>query len=593
MNRSIGPWSSLLTISLGLTFLVSPGCDYSGSVSTDGTGGRYTGPVLPNKVGNPAKVTATTKNTRAQRRAADERKAILDSSITLIQRAALQPGGDNFRLAVQKLNQYFEGTESAAYLLNSGTRDYLVRQQLPSAILKNLENPVWDARTDTRHIEDCMMYYGIATRVAGTGENLERVRRVFNWIVQQVQLVPAGTLGAGRLGQAIARPYDVLLRGMATESEGVWAERAWLFMAMCRQLGIDSGLLTYTKGNSVEPRVSTVGGSLERDSLSVDTRKKAKAPVIWICAVLIDDRAYLFDARVGLEIPGPGGHGVATLSEALSDPSILERMSIPAQAPYFTSRASLLTSPTKIGVLIDSSSGYYAPRMNLLQRELGGKNRTILYRDPAEQSDHFTKVLAPHNGEVSLWRLPLEVEFRLFNDAQFVTSIQNSLFFFRPEFPLVYARIKQLRGELDEAVQDYVSFRFAENLPEVNNKKKDRLISKTNQAALDIYATYYLALAQLERNNLEQAELMFRMTLDMLPEPGPNQPYYNMFRWGASANLGRILEARKKPRAAIGYYTQSDPTTQYIGNLIRARDLVWEDPMDPAPDSLPPAPAPK
>ena len=87
-------------------------------------------------------------------------------------------------------------------------------------MLKNLENREWDARSDTRHIEDCMMYYGIANRVAGAGEDLDRVRRVFDWVVRQVQLVPAGSLGAGRLGQAFARPYDVLLRGMATESEG-------------------------------------------------------------------------------------------------------------------------------------------------------------------------------------------------------------------------------------------------------------------------------------------------------------------------------------------------------------------------------------
>ena len=39
-----------------------------------------------------------------------EKAAILASSIELIQRAALQPGGDNFRLATQKLNQFFEGT---------------------------------------------------------------------------------------------------------------------------------------------------------------------------------------------------------------------------------------------------------------------------------------------------------------------------------------------------------------------------------------------------------------------------------------------------------------------------------------------------
>ncbi len=571
--------------------LTGQGCDYSSSLSVDGTGGRYTAPALPSKSGKSARAVASVRGARIAPREAQERKAILDSSINLIQRAALQPGGDNFKLAVQKLNQYFEGTEPAEYLLNSAAREYLAGQQMPPTMLRNLESPVWDAQRDTRHIEDCMMYYGIATRVAGTGEDLERVRRVFDWCVQQVQLVPAGMLGAGRLGQAIARPYDVLLRGMATESEGVWAERAWLFMALCRQLGIDSGLLSYTKGNTVEPMVSRMGGAGDRSVIAADARRRPKTPVIWICAVLIEDRAYLFDARIGMAVPGPDGQGVATVADALSDPAILDRMDLPGQAPYFTSRASLMASPTKIGVLIDSSPGYTAPRMRLLQNELAGKDRAILYRDPAEQRDHFARVLAPHNGAVNLWALPLEVERRLFGDPQFVQSIQNSLFFFQSKFPLLYARIKQLRGETDEAVQDYVKFRFAEKHPEVIDKKK--VISKEDQAALDVYATYYLALAQLERNNLDQAEQMFRMTLAMLPEPAPNRPYYNMFRWGASANLGRILDARKDRRAAIGFYTQYDPTSQYVGNLLRARDLVWDSPMEAAPDPLPPAPEPK
>ncbi len=592
MNRRTGLRIGLSVLGLGLALLAGQGCDYSPEISVDGTGGRYTAPSLPNRKGNTSGANlSAAKVARITPREAEQRKAILDSSITLIQRAALQPGGDNFRLAVQKLNQYFEGTDPAEYRLESTTREYLASQNLPPAMLKNFESPVWDALTDTRHIEDCMMYYGIGTRVAGTGENLVRVRRVFDWVVRQVELVPAGTLGAGQLGQAIARPYDVLLRGMATESEGVWAERAWLFMALCRQLGIDSGLLTYTKGNSVEPVISKSGAIVDRDAVLRALRKQPKSPVIWICAVLIDDRAYLFDARLGLEIPGPGGRGVATLADAISDSSILERMSIPGQAPYFTSRASLLASPTKIGVLIDSSTGYALPKMRLLQRDLSGKDRTILYRDPAQQREHFARVLAPHNGEVKLWNIPLEVQIRLFNDPQFVQSIQNSLYFFRPEYPLLYARIKHLRGELDEAVQDYVKFRFSENHPEVIDKKK--VIAKSTQQALDVYATYYLALAQLERKNLDQAELMFRMTLDMLPEPGPNQPYYNMFRWGASANLGRILEDKKKSRDAIGYYTQGDPTFQYVGNLLRARELVWDDPMAPVPDPLPRAPEAK
>ncbi len=51
-----------------------------------------------------------------------------------------------------------------------------------------------------------MLYSKIAARVAGTGDDLSRVRRLFDWIVRQVQLVPAGSLGTPDLPQAPVRP---------------------------------------------------------------------------------------------------------------------------------------------------------------------------------------------------------------------------------------------------------------------------------------------------------------------------------------------------------------------------------------------------
>ena len=111
---------------------------------------------------------------------------------------------------------------------------------------------------------------------------------------------------------------------------------------------------------------------------------------------------------------------MATLEQALADPSILERMNIPGLAPYSTSRAALLASPTKLGILIDSSPGYFSPKMKLLQRELAGKYRTILFSDPAEQRDHFTHVLGARAGAVALWEVPLQVEARLFTDPEYV-----------------------------------------------------------------------------------------------------------------------------------------------------------------------------
>ena len=146
----------------------------------------------------------------------------------MIQGAAEQPGGENFRLAIQKLNHYFDGTKRAEYQHEEAARGYLLTQ-VPPSVVETLCDRTW-TDPDTRHIEDCMMYYPIARRVAGTGDNLARVRRLFQWVVDQVQLVPPGTLSFGGVPQAYARPYDALIRGMATEAQGIWAERAWLFI---------------------------------------------------------------------------------------------------------------------------------------------------------------------------------------------------------------------------------------------------------------------------------------------------------------------------------------------------------------------------
>jgi len=598
LKRRMNLWSGHAVAVLGLVLLI--GCDYAAPDKNLMTKGVVRPGYIPsssNPKVSPLGSTARSSYSTGPREQ-EERTAILESSITLIKRAALQPGGDNFRLAVQKLNHYFEGTSPTEYRLGSVARAYL-QTQMPPPELNDLENRTWSLR-DARHLEDCMMYYGIATRVAGTGEELKRVRRVFDWAMRQVQLVPAGSLRAERLGQAYARPYDVLLRGMATESEGFWGERAWLFMALCRQLGIDTGLITYTKGDSLERGIPKYAPNLPLETVLLGAKKPTKPPIIWICAALIDDKAYLFDARLGLEIPSPDGDGVATLEQALTDPVVLERMNLLGQTAYGTSRASLLSSPTKIGILIDSSPGYFSPKMKLLQGELAGEHRAILYRDAAEQRDHFAHVLGRRIGEVGFWGLPYQVLERLFKDPRFVESIQASLYVFGREFPLVYARVKQLRGELDEAIPEYVNLRGRQDAPLVNDKKKT--IPKDVQDAMDIYATYYLGLAHLDRNfndqaehedNLDHAALMFERTLALLPEPGFNQPFYNMFRWGANANLGRIYEAKKDYRRAIAHYGQRDPTYQYVGNQFRARELVWRDPMAAPPDRLPAAPAPE
>jgi hypothetical protein len=562
---------TLISCGLAVVALFLSGCNYSSPVTPVGAPPGSTPGI---GAAGPAGAAAGSRD--CDPIPESDRQAILDNVIKLIQTAALKPGGNNFAIATQNLNQYFCNAPSERFALPAAVRGLLL-EQMPAvlepippamldvaALIRDLESRTF-GMPDARHIEDCMLYHSVAARVAQEGDDLERVRRLFGWIITQVELVPVGSLSSPALPHAQARPYDVLVRGMAAEDNRFWAERSWLFMVLCRQIGVDVGLLTFT------PR-------------------DAQEPVPWLSTALIDGKLYLFDAQIGLEVPGPGGTGVATLDDALRDPAVLGRLDLPGQSAYDGSRDALRASASKIGVLIDSSPHYSAPRMALLQENLAGRNRTTLYCDPAAERDRFLQALGPHAGTVKYWPMPMQVEFRLFHDGKFVDATAQSLFFFDPRhLPLVYARMKQLRGELPEAIQQYVDLRFLDNPMTVDKRAR---IPAEIQQALDAYATYFLGLCKLEQGRAKEAEGFFARALTLLPEPSRDQPFYNMLRWGAQTNLGRLHEARANEALAIAYYTQFMPTAQRHGNLVRARVCLWDKPMADLPPELPPAPSP-
>ena len=48
--------------------------------------------------------------------------------------------------------------------------------------------------------------------------------------------------GRSALRTLRARPHDVAVRAMATEMNSAWAERSWLFLALCRPARLNAGL---------------------------------------------------------------------------------------------------------------------------------------------------------------------------------------------------------------------------------------------------------------------------------------------------------------------------------------------------------------
>ena len=500
-----------------------------------------------------------------------QQAAILDSVLHLLATAGTNPGGDNFTIATEQLNQYFNRNATGAdFNLSQQSMAYLLELGLPDTAVRGMQEPKFSIR-DARHIEDCMMYYGLANRIAGDGDNLTRLRRIFDWITTHVMLVPPNSLAPpGKNLQAQARPYDCILRAMATEVNPQWAERTWIFMDLARQIGIDVGMLV-----------------------------SSRAPEQYLSVALVDGKAYLFDCRVGLPLLTADGKSVATLDEAIRDPRILAAMQLAGAQGYGPTSADLATG--ELTIMADLGTGYITPRMRLLQDRLSGKNRMILFRDVASLRAAFMDALKPRVKDVRMWELPLTVESLLFTNPEFVQAAQFSIQIFDYKLPLLAARTDQLRGETASAIEKYVTMRFAEN---ALLRDKVTPIPPEVQKVIDFYSTYFLALcyldnaarrndreADLKADDIRQARFFFNETLRLTPDPSPERPFFFMYRWGATTNLGLMAQQSGDVETAIKFLGSNNPTGQGYGNLLTATANVWANPIAPLPAPLPPAPA--
>ncbi len=273
-------------------------------------------------------------------------------------------------------------------------------------------------------------------------EQLAMAERMLDWTARNIQLdelppVPKGpeaTAGRtetvlpaerGEVGPGYAQlPLLVLMHG-----HGDTHERGRVFMLLCRQVGIDAVMLGFAEDQSA-------------------TRRS------WLPAALIGGKLYLFEAGLGLPVPGPDGEGIATLDQVNKDPAILQQLNIEGLPAYPVEEANL-----KQGVLalIDAEPAALSRRMALLQEALPTNAKLILSVRPSPIDSALRK--AGVSG-VSLWAVPFEaVLFRLGqmraaaeNPAQ-AQSLQRESIVFSPARPLVRGRNLHLQGRFENEDQ--------------------------------------------------------------------------------------------------------------------------------------------
>lgn len=360
-----------------------------------------------------------------------------------------------------------------------------------------------------------------------------RAGRLFDWTVRNLELESESDRAKGA---APLRPWENLLFGRATA-----AERAWVFILLARQQGLDAMILA---------RSDEVGGA-------------EGMPKAWLAAVLVGQELYLFDPLYGLAVGWPDKKP-ATLDRVAEEAKTFEAWRIGDQAYRY--RASDFG---KVEALLEASPFYLAERSNLMELDLAGESRLALSTDPSELAARVKQ--CKHVAGARLWAMPYARELAKAQPGAKARdeSIRRLAPFLEPNHRLWQARVLQLMGRYtgDEGANHaYEQCRPPESeLKQAKAAKKLRADIEHDLVVAKQDASYWLGQVAYERGRLDIAIDYFQ---HRVLDDDPQSPWRN----AAQYELGRAYEALGQPALARKALEETHGP-QRPGNLLRARLL--------------------
>lgn len=390
-------------------------------------------------------------------------------------------------------------------------------------------------------------------------DELARAIHLFDWLVLNIQLDPQNRVRILPSGDVLVQqPWETLLLG-----HGSAIDRAWLYILLCRQEGLDAVILSINRaGPGAEPRWDT-----------------------WAVGVLIKGRIYVFEPALGMPIPAKDGVTIveeqglvitpATLDELANDDSLLRRLDADPRNPYPV-RASQLE---QVMVSVEGSAPYLSRRMEMIQRMLSGEESLVISFHPSDQAARFRGL--DHLKDVKLWELPFVVEKQR---KEFEAVVGQYLFSQTMPFmltseagmPLWRGRVLHLRGDLvgeEGATHYYQLARPPERLIDSGELAGEQQMMFT---IAKLHAAYWLGLIAVHQGNRKSAEdYLINRTAMVLPD----QPW----RPGVLYALGRLNEKLGDYSRAITAYRSELELPNRFGNLVRARfieDLTGAKPLE-------------
>lgn len=413
----------------------------------------------------------------------------------------------------------------------------------------------FDFPGDVTAIRDRCWLAAVARTARGAAaDDLAVAENLFRWTVRSLALVsdppmvPSDSVPGSRWFQ----PGEILLAGRASP-----AQRAWVFLELLRQAGLD-GVMLATPG---------AGGGPPRP---------------WVPAALVAGEAYLFEPTYGMPIPGPGGTGVATLRQAISDPAILGALSLPDRR-YPVQAESLAAG---VVVLVAADPWSLAGRMVQLDRELAPSRGVRVAVEAAAVAGRAAAAVAtgadPADVPRGVWAFPWETVARRPLAAAALAEELGPLEVPVPDperrgagFRALFAgRVREFRGDFEGAggaKAAYLAARvsrreMATALEGMAEAQAAAITSRLVRMKED--ATYWLGLLMLAEGQDEAAvDYLQRMTLDASPDS----------RWtdAARINLAAALVKLGKPSEAAALL-RADGSPQRFGSRLAAERLAAE-----------------
>jgi hypothetical protein len=307
---------------------------------------------------------------------------------------------------------------------------------------------------------------------------------------------------------------------------------------------------------------------------AADAGSAPPKPSFWLPALVDNDQLYLFDTRLGLAIPGPGGKGVATLAQTQQDDSLLRQLDLDG-SPYPVTAAQL----KNVVAYVVADPFELTRRTRQLESKLAGDDRLAL---SARASDLAGRIKSlPGVADVRIWSVPFRTLADQLSlgppDVRLAAAMEFEPFAWRPV--LWKARTRHFQGRKQTA--DKTKGQDPEDLID-DHREAARLYMDKSIRPLDreiatspeeeqrirktakVNATYWQGLLSFDDGKYDVA-------LDWL---GREELSTKDSSWAAGAlyNRARTLEAQEKFDEAAELL-ERDTSPQRQGNKIRAKWL--------------------